>query len=153
MRKMFLIVLSLVIVSMFIVSCGTGQAVKIKNTEKQAPTGLQNICQKSLTQCHSQLKELQSGIKYRLFEEDYGKMGYQLQFYENGVVAAFGVADVVDNNNLVVELSGKDYDGTMKNVALGNTIDLTTKDNSKKYKITIEDIEATGGVIDVAIQD
>ncbi len=34
MRKM-LIVLSLVIVSIFIVGCGTGQAVRVKNVEKQ----------------------------------------------------------------------------------------------------------------------
>ena len=44
MRKMFLIVLSLVIVSMFIVGCGTGQAVKFKNvppTKNPTPPTLQ----------------------------------------------------------------------------------------------------------------
>ncbi len=38
MKKMFLILLSLVIVSMFIVGCGTGQAVKVGKSTQKVPT-------------------------------------------------------------------------------------------------------------------
>ena len=45
MRKMFLIVLSLVIVSMFVVGCGTGQAGRLNPVEKLRPTKTSTIQQ------------------------------------------------------------------------------------------------------------
>ena len=112
-----------------------------------------NDCQQDLALCQDQLEEFQAGVKYRLFEEDRAKIGYHLQFYETGVVAAFGVANVVDSENLVVELSGDGYDDTMRNVALGETIRLETEDGSEVYFITIDDIQYIAGnsAVDVRI--
>jgi len=92
-------------------------------------------------------------IKNRLFEEDWAKIGYQLQFYERGVVAAFGISQVIDNENIIIELSGRDYDDTKKSVSLGETIELTTSDNSETYYITISSIDYFSGnsMVDVEI--
>jgi|GEM_PF-5807472 len=82
-----------------------------------------------------------SAIKNRLFESFMNKMGYQLQFYNgNSAVAAFGVKDVKDKNNLVMEMSGRDYNDKDLNFSLGDTIKLVTRDNSATYLITIDDI-------------
>ncbi|HBU07520.1 MAG TPA: hypothetical protein DEB09_05575 [Candidatus Magasanikbacteria bacterium] len=97
-----------------------------------------------------------SSIKNRLFEGDMKKMGYQLQFYnKDSVVAAFGVKDVTDKNNLVLELSGKDYNDTDLNFKLGNTVKLVTEDSSATYFIKIDDIEYDvngNSSIDVSIE-
>ena len=89
-----------------------------------------------------------------MFEKDGKKIGYHLQFYNGmGVVGAFGIHEVLDEENLVVELSGKDYDDTYKNVKLGDTIKLKTSDNSETYFITIDHLYYTSddSAIDIAI--
>ncbi len=48
MRKMFLIVLSLVIVSMFIVGCGTGQAVKFGKSAQKVSANQEGVMKAKL---------------------------------------------------------------------------------------------------------
>ncbi|MBI2112289.1 hypothetical protein HYT52_02015 [Candidatus Woesearchaeota archaeon] len=95
-----------------------------------------------------------SGVRYRLFAEDRAKIGYHLQFYgSGGVIAAFGIKDVVDDGKIIVELFGEDYDDASQEVQLGDTISLLAEDGTTSYSITVEDIYAgdMNSYVDVAI--
>ena len=92
-------------------------------------------------------------IQNRLFAEDRAKMGYHLQFYgSGGVVAAFGIKEVVDDGKIVVELFGKEYDDTFQEAQLRDTISLLAEDNTE-YSIRIDDVVYFPGssIVDVAI--
>ena len=102
-----------------------------------------------------EVMSLLNAIKYRLFEGDKAKIGYLLHFYnEIGVVAAFGINKVIDEETLEVELSGKDYGDSFKTVNVGDVVELVTDDESETYSIYVDTISSYNpgnAVVDVAI--
>ena len=95
------------------------------------------------------------GVNYRLFAADRAKMGYHLQFYgSTGVVAAFGIKEVVDSGKLVVELSGAEHNDAFREAQLGDKISLLADDGTT-YSIHIDEIVYFSGnsYVDVAVSE
>ena len=110
-----------------------------------------------MNQCTTSEPEFcDSAVKYRIFEHDWNLAGYQIQFYEkgSGAVAAFGVKSITDDSNIVVEVSGQDYNDTIIVLSLGESLELVTQDGIETYSLLIEDIAPYNGdgAVDLAIR-